>query len=63
MSALILQFPRRGPFAVEILREGPAWLVRARGHGWLHGSYAAAVADAEVIAAGFGVAIVDGDRR
>jgi hypothetical protein len=56
----VLQFPRRGPFRIEILREGEAWLVRARAHGWLHGSYDAARADAEWLANNFGVGIADG---
>jgi hypothetical protein len=51
----VLPFPRRGPFEVEILREGLAWLVRARSYAWLHGSRDAALADAELIAAGHGV--------
>jgi hypothetical protein len=31
---------------VWITREGPAWLVIAREHGWLHGSYCDALEDA-----------------
>ena len=42
----VLQFPLRGPFRIEILREGGAWLVRARAHGWLHGDFGAALKDA-----------------
>jgi hypothetical protein len=57
MSAIILQFPPRGPWKVELLREGPAFLVRARGHAWLHGSFADALADAQWLAANAGVAI------
>jgi hypothetical protein len=56
----VLQFPRRGPCKIEILREcDGTWLVLAREHGWLHGSRDAALADAELIAAGHGVAITN----
>jgi hypothetical protein len=57
MTARILHFPQRGPFNVTVAREGPAWLVVTRDHGWLHGSRDAALADAKQIAGGFGVAI------
>jgi hypothetical protein len=57
MSAAILPFPPRGPWKVELLREGPAFLVRARDHGWLHGSLADALADVQWLAATAGVAI------
>jgi hypothetical protein len=59
MSAVVLPFPPRGPFKVELLREGPAYLVRARRSGWLHGSLVEALADAQWLAAAAGVAIVD----
>ena len=54
----ILPFPPRGPFAVRVEREldGEGWFVLARDHGWLHGSFGAALFDAREIAAGFGVA-------
>ena len=55
----VVPFPRRGPFRVEVLREDAAWLVLARSYGWLHGSLDAALADAELIAAGHGVAIIN----
>jgi hypothetical protein len=57
MSAVILPFPQRGPWKVELLREGPAYLVRARDHGWLHGSFVDALADAQWLAACAGVAV------
>ena len=57
MTAVILPFPPRGPWRVELLREGPAYLVRARDHGWLHGSFADALANAQWLAANAGVAI------
>jgi hypothetical protein len=59
MTATVLPFPRRGPWEIKIQREGDALLVLTRGHGWLHGSYAAARADAEWLAANHGVAIAD----
>jgi hypothetical protein len=57
LTAVVLPFPPRGPWKVELLREGPAYLVRARGSGWLHGSLADALADAQWLAATAGVAI------
>jgi hypothetical protein len=58
MTARILQFPPRGPFAVCIQHDsGGGWLVICRQHGWLFGSRRDALADAAEIAAGFGVAI------
>ena len=56
MSAVILPFPI---FHVRIAREGPAWLVICRDHGWLHGSRVEATADAMLIARGFDVPVVD----
>ena len=55
--AAILPFPPRGPWKIELLREGPAFLVRSRDHAWLHGSIADALADAQWLAANAGVAI------
>jgi hypothetical protein len=55
----VLEFPERGPFAVSISREDSAWLVVARDHGWLHGSHRQALADAERVARGYGVAVVE----
>jgi hypothetical protein len=68
MSAQIIPFPRtargvvaplrqREPFVVRIIRDAEAWLVVCRDHGWLHGDYRAAIADAKEIARGFGVAV------
>ena len=57
MTAQIIQFPPRGPFAVHIERAGAAWLVTCRDHAWLHGDQRTAVADAIEIARGFGVAL------
>jgi hypothetical protein len=57
MTGRLLQFPPRGPFAVDVVREDRAWLVVSRGFGWLHGSRHAALSDAAEIARGFGVAV------
>jgi hypothetical protein len=59
MTAVILPFPQRGPWRVEVRREvdGSGWLVLARKHAWLHGDYAAARVDAAWLAANAGVAI------
>ena len=64
MTAKIIPFPARGPFAVRIEREreGQAWLVICRSHGWLFGSRREAVAEAQEIARGFGVAVNDQSR-
>ena len=49
MTAQIIPFPPRAPFAVRIEREGPAWLVVCRRHAWLYGNYRAVVVDADKI--------------
>lgn len=61
MTASVLRFPERGPFSikVEIDRESGAWLVLAKSHGWLHDTRSAALAEAEEIARGFGIAVVE----
>ena len=58
MTAIILPFTR-GPFNVRIEPEkgGEGWMVIARAHGWLHGDFCAATADAREIARGFGVSV------
>jgi hypothetical protein len=57
MTARIIKFPPRGPFDVILTREGPAWLVIAREHGWLHGDRRSAVKEAHRLAQNFGVAV------
>ena len=57
MTARIIPFPPRTPFAVCIEREGPAWLVTCRNHGWLHGDCRSAIAEASALARGFGVVV------
>lgn len=55
MTAQLLTFPMRAPFAVEITREDAAWLVICRAHSWLFGSRAEALIEARDLARGFGV--------
>ena len=47
MTARVIRFQPRRSSAVWVLREGAAWLVVANDHGWLHGSRASAVEDAQ----------------
>jgi hypothetical protein len=56
MTAVILKFPERGPFAVHVAREDHAFVL-CRAHGWLFGSRSAAMSEATAIARAFGVAI------
>ena len=56
MTAAILPFPA---YHVCIAREGPAWLVICRDHGWLHGGRADASANACWLAKNHGVSIID----
>jgi hypothetical protein len=55
MTAAIVRFPARRIAAVWIMQtsEG-AWLVLARGHGWLHGSRSDALANANWLAGNLG---------
>ena len=59
MTAIILKFPPRPPFAVRVERErdGEGWLVVCRSHGWLHGDFNAAIHDARIVVAGHGVTV------
>jgi hypothetical protein len=57
ISNNVIPFPPRGPFAVRIIRKAEAWLVLCRDHGWLHGDYQQAKAEAHELARGFGVAV------
>ena len=48
MSATIVRFPDKHSAAIWLTNERHGgWLVLAHGHGWLHGSSAAATADAQ----------------
>jgi hypothetical protein len=50
MSARVLRFPLRQSHAIWITREDTAWLVLARGHGWLFGCRQQALAAAQWLA-------------
>jgi hypothetical protein len=56
-TAKIIPFPRSWPFVVTIQDVGSAYLVSAKGHGWLHGYRSDAIKDAEYVADTFGVGI------
>jgi hypothetical protein len=58
MTALVIPFPPRAPFAVHVKRiEEACWLVLCRDHGWVHADRWDAIADANFIARGFGAAV------
>jgi hypothetical protein len=40
MTAEIINFPPRAPFAVYVKRIETCWVVLCRDHGWLHGDRA-----------------------
>ncbi len=58
----ITRFPARKSFAIWIASDEGAWLVLARGHGWLHGDKAAAVDDAAWLADNLGLPIRNPER-
>ena len=55
-SGQLVCFPARRA-CVRVLREDAAWLVLAGSHGWLHGDYRTAQADAQWLADNLGVPI------
>jgi hypothetical protein len=55
-ASTIIRFPARHA-VIWIAREGPAWIVLARSHGWIHSDYASALADAKWLAKNFGFPI------
>jgi hypothetical protein len=55
MSAQIISFPPRGPFAVEVEYCGSAYVVKCRDHSWLHASRDEANSEAIAIASAYGV--------
>jgi hypothetical protein len=61
MTGKILPFPARGPFVIEVRRDGNSpcsyWLVVAQSFGWAHADRDEANAEAIEIVAGFGVAV------
>jgi hypothetical protein len=55
MTARVIPFPPRpSRIVIYITREVNTWLVRARGHGWAHGSSRAALIDAFWLAKNLG---------
>jgi hypothetical protein len=62
---MIIQFPSSRAHAVRVQREadGPAWLVLTHDHGWLHGSFDAAISDARQLAEHFGVSVRSSAER
>jgi hypothetical protein len=52
----IIRFPARRS-AVWLMRDGDAWLVLAGAHGWLHGDWSSAVADAQWMELNLGVPV------
>ena len=55
---MIEHLPMRRAACVWLLREtNGAWLVLVREHGWLHGSYLAALVDAQWLARNLGLPI------
>ena len=58
MTARVLRFPARVAAAIFISEAAErGWLVLARGHGWLHGSRAEALADAQWLAWNLGLPV------
>jgi hypothetical protein len=53
----LVRFPVQHASCVWVLREDAAWLVLADSHGWLHGDFHTAYADAEWLAENLGVPI------
>jgi hypothetical protein len=53
----VVRFPGRHAACVWVIREDAAWLVLARGHGWLHGDYLDALDDARWLARNLGFTI------
>jgi len=51
----IERFPGRRSMCVWLIFDSDGWLVLARDHGWLHSSYAAALADARWLARNLGL--------
>jgi hypothetical protein len=60
MSAAVIRFPPRRFAAIWILPLAESgWLVLHGAHGWLHGDYGAAIADAQWLARNTGLPIRD----
>lgn len=56
-ASAIIRFPVRNAACIWLTREEDAWLVLARDHGWLHGDYASALADALWLSKNLGLAV------
>ena len=56
-SGRLVHSPARHSRCVWVLREDAAWLVLAGSHGWLHGDYHTARADAQWLAENLGLPI------
>lgn len=50
--------PSFQPFLVTVMPVEDGWLTVCRQHGWLHATCQEALADASVVAAGFGVGLL-----
>ena len=57
IAANVERFPMRHAVCIWLLREYDGWLVLAHNHGWTHGSYGSAVADARWLAKNFDLPI------
>jgi hypothetical protein len=56
-NAALIRFPSRRASCVWIMREDSAWLVLANDHGWLFGSFSAALSEAHWLARNLGLPI------
>lgn len=57
MSAAVIRFPARRSNCIWLLLDCDGWLVLFHEYGWLHGSYAAALADARWLSRNLGLPI------
>jgi hypothetical protein len=57
VTAHVIPFPPRGPFAVYVVDDADGWLVLCRKHAWLHSDQREAIRDAEFVASTHGVAV------
>jgi hypothetical protein len=54
---MIERFPMRRVACIWLLLDCDGWLVLARDHGWLHGDYCSALADARWLAGNLGLPV------
>jgi hypothetical protein len=57
VAANLERFPPRRFAVVWLLLDCGEWSVLARGHGWVHGSYGSAIADAQWLSKNLGLPI------